>query len=113
MAVRLSGCLTVTASVFPHNKINIKYFLLISSELQEPSTLLCLPAVIIIVTITVKIILMNKPKQRVSASLLQPSTLCRLLLCQGPYKFPAPPGSSSLKELLVGSLRILPALGER
>lgn len=59
MAVRLSGCLMLTASVFPHNKINIKYFLLISSELQEPSTLLYLPAVIIIVTITVKIILMD------------------------------------------------------
>lgn len=73
MAVKLSGFLVVTASVFPHNKIDIRYFPLISSELQELFTLVGLPAVItviIIITMTITIIITNKSKQRVPTSLL-------------------------------------------
>lgn len=71
MAVKLSGFLVVTTSVFPNNKIDIRYFPLISSELQELFTLVGLPAVITaIITMTITIIITNKPKQRVPTSLL-------------------------------------------
>lgn len=101
MAVRFSGCLMATASVLPHSQINIRSFPLISSDLQELSTLLgLLVVIIVIITVRVTIIITNRAKQRASTSLFQPSTLHRLLLCQGLYQLPASPVSGICRTFL-------------